>query len=170
MLLGPDKPVSRPWACVQCEEYVCQSFPQAVFYNRTTRAFELRSDAKRRLVRELKTAVRLGKKRNSELYRAVLSNSFSPTPLVPIVQSSSDVKRLSTIYTVQVHCHVLLVSLFMWDKQIWCKYSASGYVADLQWRLYKLINGYLSERCPGARIRRQSPSGNLGQSPQKLNV
>ena len=89
----------------QCEEYVClsiKSFPQAVFYNRRTGAFELRSDAKRRLVRELKTAVRLGRKRNSELYRAVLNNSFSPIPLVPAVQWSSDVKRLSAVYTVQV--------------------------------------------------------------------
>ena len=83
---------------------VVQSFPQAVFYNRETRMFELRSDAKRKLAREVKTAVRLGKKRNSELYRAVLSNSFSPIPLVPIVEASPEVKRLSAIYTVQVSC------------------------------------------------------------------
>lgn len=82
--------------------FVFQSFPQAVLYNRETRVFELRSDAERRLARQLKTAVRLGRKRNSELYRAVHSNSFSPIPLIPITTASPEVKRLSAIYTVQV--------------------------------------------------------------------
>lgn len=101
--------LGNPWPITEFTIWrVClfvKSFPQAVFYNRRTRAFELRSDAKRRLARELKTAVRLGKKRNSDLYRAVLNNSFCAIPLVPTVQSSSDVKRLSTsVYTVQVSC------------------------------------------------------------------
>ena len=81
---------------------VFQSFPEAVFYNRETRVFELRSDAKRRLAREVKIAVRLGKKRNGELYRAVHNNSFSPFPLLPIGETSQEVKHLSAVYTVQV--------------------------------------------------------------------
>ena len=64
--------------------------------------FELRSDAKRRLAREVKIAVRLGKKRNGELYRAVHNNSFSPFPLLPIGETSQEVKHLSAVYTVQV--------------------------------------------------------------------
>ena len=79
-----------------------QSFPQAVFYNRETRAFELCSDAKRRLTREVKNAIRLGKKRNSNLYRAVRNNSFSPIARVPIVDAPTKVQRISTTYTVQV--------------------------------------------------------------------
>ena len=64
--------------------------------------FELRSDSKRRLAREVKIAVRLGKKRNGELYRAVHNNSFSPFPLFPIGETSQEVKHLSAVYTVQV--------------------------------------------------------------------
>jgi len=80
----------------------CQSFREAVFYNRETRVFEVCSDATRSLARQVKVAVRLGKKRNSELYRAVLNNSFSPISVVPILEASPQVKPLSTIYTVQV--------------------------------------------------------------------
>jgi len=79
-----------------------QSFPQAVFYNRETKVFELRSDAKRRLAREVRNAVRLGKKRNGELYRAVRNNSFSPIALVPVVDAPTEQRRISAAYTIQV--------------------------------------------------------------------
>jgi len=109
---------------------VFQSFPQAVFYNRETRLFELRSDAKKRLAREVKNAVRLGKKRNSELYRAVRQNSFSPNPLVPVVDAPTQVQRISTTYTVQVRrifIPEIKVKLFWgkyWAAEMYCSWLA----------------------------------------------
>jgi len=75
-----------------------------VFYSRDRRVFELRSEATRRLARQMKAAVRLGKKRNGELYRAVLCNSFNRPPLVPAIEQSTQHKRLAATYTVQVSC------------------------------------------------------------------
>ena len=79
-----------------------QSFPRAVFYNRERQLFELRSDAKRRLTRELKAGVRLSKKRNGELYRTIHNNSFGPTGVVPLVNPSLELNRCPTTYAVQV--------------------------------------------------------------------
>ena len=60
-----------------------QSFPEPLFFNKETGGFEILTDAKKKMVSQIKTAVRSSQK-PSKIYKPVKNHSFSDIPLIPM--------------------------------------------------------------------------------------
>ncbi len=85
--------------------FLFQTFPEPLFFNKATGSFEILTDAKQKLVREIKSAVRAGR-RQKAIYHAARNHSFRSIPLIPIEMTpGTEEKEIDTAFTVEVYVY-----------------------------------------------------------------
>ncbi|CAH1803041.1 unnamed protein product, partial [Owenia fusiformis] len=78
------------------------TFPDALLFNKETKGFEVANDARKRISKEIKTAIRESK-RKSRIYRVSKHHSFSDITLIPMEdepwQESREIETSFTVMT-----------------------------------------------------------------------
>ncbi|XP_013379007.1 regulator of G-protein signaling 22-like, partial [Lingula anatina] len=81
--------------------FTVKTFPEPLCFNKNTGGFEIVTDAKKELAKQIKAAVRSAK-RTPKIYRVTKNHSFSDIPLIPIEEDTEPEKReINTSFTVK---------------------------------------------------------------------
>ena len=79
-----------------------QTFPEPLCFNKENGGFEVVSGAKKELAKEIKAAIRSGRRRK-KIYRPVHSHSFRNIPLIPMEEPAENGdKEIDTSFAVRV--------------------------------------------------------------------
>lgn len=82
--------------------HVLQTFPAPLCFNKDTGGFEVVTDAKKELAKQIKAAIR-SQRRTPKIYNVVKQHSFSNIPLIPIEEPDEPENlEINTSFTVTV--------------------------------------------------------------------
>ena len=88
-----------------------QTFPSPLCFNKETKGFEVVSDAKREIAKQIKAAIR-SQKRTPKIYKVVKNHSYAPIPLIPIEpEQGPDSVAINTTYSVMVSSGLVVKSI-----------------------------------------------------------
>lgn len=84
-----------------------QSFPTPLCFNKEKTGFEVVTEARKEIGKQIKAAIR-SQKKQSKIYKVVKNHSFIDIPLIPIVEPEGpDHIEINTNYTVTVSTCIL---------------------------------------------------------------